>query len=352
MDIGRVVFGRIGDGRAAHLYTLVNANGVEAKITNFGGILVSLKVPDRDGRMDDVVLGYDTLKEYVNDPNYFGCVVGRHANRIAEGRFSIGGVEYSLARNSGGHHLHGGVRGFNKALWVAEATKGGDGAGLSLGYLSREGEEGYPGNLSVHVNYLLTHGDELRIDYKAETDRETLVNLTNHSYFNLAGAGSGDVLGHVLTVHAETFTPVDAGLIPTGELRRVEGTPMDFRKPTEIGARIDDDYEQLLFGRGYDHNYALDGGGVPLALAAEVYEPATGRVMRAYTTEPGVQLYTGNHLGNVLGKGGRAYGRRGGLCLEAQRFPDSPNKPGFPSTALRAGETYRQTTVYAFSVKH
>jgi len=202
------------------------------------------------------------------------------------------------------------------------------------------------------VNYLLTDGDELRIDYKAETDRETIVNLTNHSYFNLAGTGAGDVLGHVLTVHAEKFTPVDAGLIPTGELRRVEGTPMDFRKPTEIGARIDDDYEQLLFGRGYDHNYALDGGGGPLALAAEVYEPATGRVMRAHTTEPGVQLYTGNHLGNVLGKGGRVYGRRGGLCLEAQHFPDSPNKPSFPSTALRADETYRQTTVYEFSVKH
>jgi aldose 1-epimerase len=349
MDVGKRVFGTLGDGRPVHIYTLINSNGVEARITNYGGALVSLRVPDRHGRMGDVVLGYDTLEEYIGDENYFGCIVGRYANRIAGGRFSLNGVEYRLARNDGVNHLHGGVKGFNKVLWEARETEREDGVGLSLAYLSRHGEEGYPGDLSVRVLYLLTDEDELRIEYAAATDRDTVVNLTHHSYFNLAGAR--DVLGHALTIYADHFTPVDETLIPTGELRPIEGTPMDFTEVKAIGADIDADYEQLHFGKGYDHNWVLNEGGEPLAPAARVYEPATGRAMEVHTTEPGFQLYTGNHLDGVAGKGGRTYGPRSGLCLEAQHFPDSPNRPEFPSTILRAGETYTQTTIYRFLVR-
>ena len=351
MGVEKSVFGTLGDGRPVHIYTLTNSNGVEARITNYGGALVSLRVPDRHGNMGDIVLGYDTLEEYIGDSNYFGCIVGRYANRIAGGRFSLNSVEFRLARNDGSNHLHGGVRGFNKALWDARETEREESSGLSLSYFSRDGEEGYPGDLSVRVLYLLTDKDELRIEYSARANGDTVVNLTHHSYLNLAGAGSENVLGHVILIDADQFTPVDRGLIPTGELRSVKGTPMDFTEPFEIGARIRQDEEQLAFGRGYDHNWALNKGDGPLGLAARVHESTAGRVMELYTTEPGVQFYTGNHLEGVVGKAGRVYGRHGGFCLEAQHFPDSPNRPEFPSTILRVGETYTQTTVYSFLVR-
>ena len=351
MGIEKESFGVTNDGAPVHLYTLTNANGVEARITNYGGIVVSLKVPDRDGALDDVVLGYDSLREYIDDDNYFGCIVGRYANRIAGGRFSLSGIEYVLAQNDGGNHLHGGEPGFNKVPWDAEEIGEKNAVCLRLAYASGDGEEGYPGNLSVRVDYLLTNGNELRIEYAAETDRDTVVNLSHHSYFNLAGAGSGDVLGHFVTINADRFTPVDRVLIPTGELKNVRGTPMDFPEPEEIGARIRQDDEQLVFGRGYDHNWVLNKGDDPLGLAARVHEPTTGRIMEVSTTEPGVQFYTGNHLDGVVGKAGRVYGRHGGFCLEAQHFPDSPNEPRFPSTVLRAGDRYSQTTVYRFSTE-
>jgi aldose 1-epimerase len=351
MGIEKKPFGVTKDGAPVHLFTLTNANGVEARITNYGGIVVSLRVPDRDGALDDIVLGHDTLGEYIDDDNYFGCIVGRYANRIVGGRFSLNGVEHVLARNDGVNHLHGGETGFNKGPWEAEEVREANAVGLELAYASGDGEEGYPGNLFVRVVYLLTNENELRIEYAAATDRDTVVNLSHHSYFNLAGAGSGDVLGHVIMIDADRFTPVDRGLIPTGELRGVRGTPMDFTEPVEIGARIGQDDEQLAFGGGYDHNWALNKGDGPLGLAARVYEPTAGRVMELYTTEPGVQFFTGNHLEGVVGKAGRVYGRHGGFCLEAQRFPDSPNKPQFPSTVLRAGDRYTQTTFYRFSME-
>jgi aldose 1-epimerase len=350
MKIERRVFGEIGDERIAHLYTLTNDHGTEAKITNYGGIVVALRVPDRDGEMGDVVLGYDTLEEYVDDDCYFGCVVGRYANRIANGRFVLNGREYALAKNDGENHLHGGEKGFNKVLWDAKEVEQTDRVGLVLSYICKDGEEGYPGNLSVRLVYILTNEDELRIGYTATTDGDTVVNLSHHSYFNLAGNGTGDILGHSLMIDAEMFTPIREGLIPTGELRKVAGTPLDFREPTEIGSRMESDHEQLGLGRGYDHNYVLNIRDGSLALAARVCEPLTGRVMKVYTTEPGIQFYSGNSLENVAGKGGSVYRRHGGLCLEAQHFPDSPNKPGFPSTVLSPGETYSQTTVYRFSV--
>ena len=351
MKIEKQAFGEMEDGRLAHLYTLNNDKKVEARITNFGGIVVSLKAPDRDGVMDDIVLGYDTLEEYLKDVYYFGCIVGRYANRIAKGRFSLHGIEYVLAQNSDRHHLHGGYRGFNKVLWDAVGIEGGDGVGLALTYLSRDGEEGFPGNMAVRVLYFLTNDDELRIEYTATTDRDTVVNLTHHSYFNLASANVGDILGHVLMIDADRFTPVDSSLIPIGELKKVKGTPLDFTKPTEIGARIDLDYEQLRFGGGYDHNWVLNKDVGSLSLASTVYEPTTGRYMEVYTTEPGVQFYSGNYLVGVIGKGGRVYNRRGGFCLETQHFPDSPNQTRFPSTVLEAGDTYTQTTIYRFSTR-
>ena len=352
MTITKEVFGKTGDGTEVYLYTLANANGCEAKITNYGGIVVSLKVPDRTGKPGDVVLGYDTLEEYIGNNPYFGCIVGRYGNRIGKGKFTLNGMEYTLAQNNGENHLHGGITGFDKAVWQAREFESEDGAALELTYLSRDGEEGYPGNLSVTVIYLLTNEDELKIDYIAATDKNTVINLIHHSYFNLAGAGSGDILDHEMMINADRFTPVDSGLIPTGELRSVKGTPMDFTSPTVIGARIDQDYEQLRFGGGYDHNWILNSSDGSLALAARVYDPATGRVMEVLTTEPGIQFYSGNFLdGTNIGKGGKAYNHRNGFCLETQHFPDSPNKPDFPSTVLKPGETYKQTTVYRFSVK-
>jgi len=352
MKIERRFFGKTGEGNPAYLYTLVNNLDVEAKVTNYGGIVVSLVVPDREGKTGDIVLGYDALDKYLEDDSYFGCIVGRYANRIADGRFTLNGAEYSLSLNDGNNHLHGGIRGFNKVPWAAEEVKGKDYVGLKLTYLSRDGEEGYPGNLSVQVTYSLTDGNELRMDYLASTDRDTVVNLSNHSYFNLAGAGVGDVLGHILTINADRFTPVNENLIPTGELKSAKGTPLDFTRPTAIGARIDHEYEQLKFGGGYDHNYVLNNCDGLLALAARVYEPTTGRAMDVSTTELGIQLYTGNFLdGSKIGKRKIRYGRRCGFCLEAQHFPDSPNQPCFPSTVLKAGGIYKQTTIYRFDTK-
>ncbi len=340
-------WGETPEGQGIQLYSIVNGRGAEAQITNYGGIVVSLKVPDRDGRLDDVVLGYDTLPEYVDDLSYFGCIVGRYANRIAGGRFTLNGVGYTLTANERWNHLHGGIKGFSKVVWDARTVERGGSAGVMLSYLSWDGEEGYPGNLMANVAYLLTEDDELRIEYEATTDRDTVVNLSHHSYFNLAGGG--DVLDHELTMHADRFTPVDGELIPTGEFRGVEGTPMDFTAPTAIGERIEADYEQLELAGGYDQNWVLNRVGPGLSLAARVHHPGTGRTMEMSTTEPGVQFYSGNQLPtSITGRMGSQYGPRHGFCLEAQHFPDSPNRPEFPSTVLREGETYRQTTVYRF----
>ena len=344
-------FGTTSDGEPVSLYVLANQSGMQVSIINFGGIIVSIKVPDRKGKLADVVLGYDMLDGYLNDQNFFGALIGRYGNRIAHGQFSIDGKVYTLAKNNGENSLHGGLKGFNKALWDAREVHRKDGPAIELTYTSKDGEEGYPGNLAVTVVYTLTNTNELKIDYSAATDKKTVVNLTNHSYFNLAG--SGDILKHVLMVNADKFTPVDAGLIPTGELRNVEGTPLDFRHPTPIGARIEEKDQQLQFGKGYDHNFVLDKEGKDvLTLAAKVTEPSTGRVLEVWTTEPGLQFYSGNFLdGTVHGKGGRVYGHRSGFCLETQHFPDSPNHANFPSTLLEPGKRYQTETIYKFSTQ-
>jgi aldose 1-epimerase len=352
MRVSREVFGKMPDGRVVEAFDLRNEHGMKARIITYGGIVVSLEVPDRQGNFADVVLGYNSLEQYLKDSPYFGAIVGRYGNRIANARFVLDGVEYRLAANDGPNHLHGGLKGFDKVVWQGEPIREKDAVGVRLTYLSPDGEEGYPGNLHATVTYRLTNRNELRIDYEATTDKPTIVNLTHHSYFNLAGEGRGDILGHLLQIYADRFTPVDAGLIPTGELRSVEGTPFDFRQPTAIGQRIDWDDEQLRNGRGYDHNFVLNSGGGTLALAATVFEPTTGRAMEVLTTEPGLQFYSGNFLdGHHVGKSGEPYGHRSGFCLEAQHFPDSPNKPHFPSVVLRPGEVYRQTTIYRFSVR-
>lgn len=349
-------FGQLPDGRAVTLYSLVNQSGMRADITNYGAVIVRLFTPDRAGRIEDVVLGYDSLDAYLKVTSYFGAVVGRYGNRIAGGRFTLDGETYQLATNSksGGvpTHLHGGKTGFNKVLWAATPSLEAGTPTLRLRYLSKEGEEGYPGNLEVTVVYRLGDDNSLKIEYQATTDRPTPVNLTQHSYFNLQGEGRGDILGHVLTLHASHVLPVDAKLIPTGELAPVAGTPFDFTTPHPIGARIDADHEQIRFGRGYDHNWVLDDRSGRLALAAEVFEPVSGRTMEVWTEEPGLQFYSGNAMsGKNIGKSGRSYPRYGGFCLETQHYPDSPNQPAFPNTILRPGETYRTTTVYTFSAR-
>lgn len=343
-------FGKAESGEEVELYTLANSKGMEAAITTYGARVVSLKVPDRSGKAADVVLGFDALDGYQQRNPYFGAIVGRYGNRIAKGHFTLNGVEYTLARNNGENHLHGGLVGFDKVVWKAREVSASGGQGLELSYRSKDGEEGYPGNLSVTVTYTLTDASELRIDYAATTDKDTVLNLTNHSYFNLAGAGDGDVLGHQVTINADRYTPVDAGLIPTGELRSVEGTPFDFRQPHAIGERINGDDEQLKVGKGYDHNFAINGEAGTLRPAARVVEPRSGRVMDVLTTQPGMQFYTGNYLdGTLKGKGGKTYGQRYGFCMETQHFPDSPNQPSFPAVVLKPGEQYRTTTVYRFS---
>ena len=341
-------FGKLADGQEADLYVLTNKNGVEAAITNYGGTLVSLKAPDRSGKVEDIVLGYDSVDGYAEGKAFLGATIGRYGNRIAHGKFALNGITYTLARNDGENHLHGGLKGFNKVLWTAKSSSKDHAQSLQLNYLSKDGEEGYPGNLSVEVVYTLTDDNELKIDYSATTDKDTVVNLTNHSYFNLAGAGSGDILQHQLLLNADRFTPVDAGLIPTGELRNVKGTPFDFTAATAIGDRIDQEDEQLKLGKGYDHNWVLIGKST--GAAAQLYEPKSGRLLEVFTTEPGIQFYSGNFLdGSIHGKGGKVYNHRSGLCLETQHYPDSPNKPDFPSTMLKAGGHYRSSTTFKFT---
>jgi aldose 1-epimerase len=344
-------FGKMPDGTPVEIYTLSDST-FEARITTYGGVVVSMKTPDRNGKVDDVVLGFDDLDGYVanfNGPSnaFFGAIIGRYANRIAHGSFTLDGQKYSLPRNNGDNTLHSGPHGFNNVVWKAKAIDD----GVELSYLSKDGEAGFPGNLSATVRYTLVKG-ELKIEYWATTDKDTVVNLTNHSYFNLAGAGNGDILNNQLVLNASRFTPVDAGLIPTGELKPVESTPFDFRKATAVGARINADNEQIKLGRGYDHNWVLDGKNGKLEEAAEVYEPKSGRVLKVLTDQPGVQFYTGNFLdGAVKGKGGKPYVQHGALCLETQHFPDSPNHPAFPTTELKPGGRYHTVTVYSFSAR-
>jgi aldose 1-epimerase len=347
MSITKESFGQTPDGQEITLYTLTNPNGIKAKIMNYGATLVSLETPDRNGDLADITLGFDTFDGYLTDHPYFGVIVGRYANRIGKGRFVLDGVEYKLATNNGPNHLHGGIKGFDKVVWKVNEVKANDNiAAVKLSYLSKDGEEGYPGNLTCSVTYTLTKDNELRIDYEAKTDKTTVINMTNHAYWNLAGQGNGDILGHELMINADKYTPVDEGLIPTGEIKNVKGSPMDFTKPMVIGSRID------KVKGGYDHNYVLNSGGGKLALAARVYEPTTGRVMEVETTEPGIQFYSGNFLdGSITGKSGKVYKKHYGFCLETQHFPDSPNKPNFPSVVLKPGEKYTTETIYKFSTK-
>jgi len=345
-------FGQLADGTEVALYTLVNDQGMKATLTNYGGTIVSLHTPDREGNLADVVLGFDTLDEYVDHSPFFGCLVGRFGNRIANARFTLDGVEYVLAQNDGQNHLHGGIAGFDKKLWGATAVERPDGPALKLTYTSPDGEEGYPGTLSVLVVYTLTDDDALKIEYVATTDQTTVVNLTNHSYFNLSAGATDTILDHEMLLFCDRCTPVDGTLIPTGELRSVAATALDFRTSTRIGDRIEADDEQIQYGGGYDHNWIVNGPAGTLRPAARVYEPTSGRVMEVLTTEPAIQFYAGNMMPpSMLGKGGRTYVRRGGLCLETQHYPDSPNQPEFPSTTLKPGETYRTTTIYKFSAQ-
>jgi aldose 1-epimerase len=344
-------FGKLPDGTPIELYTLRNSHGMEATIMTYGGIVTSLKVPDKNGKFDDVVLGYDNLDGYLKSSPYFGALIGRYGNRIAKGKFSLDGVEYTLATNNTPNALHGGLKGFDKVVWTARPLPTANGPSLILTYVSRNGEEGYPGNLLVTAVYSLTENNALRIDFNATTDQKTVVNLTHHSYFNLAGGG--DILGHVVYINADRFTPVDSTLIPTGELRPVAGTPFDFRTPTAIGARVGDtNNEQIVFGGGYDHNWVLNKQTNDLSLAASIYEPTTGRTMEVWGTSPGLQFYSGNFLdGTLTGKGGKVYQFRNGFCFEPQHYPDSPNHPAFPTTELKPGEVYENTIIYKFGVK-
>ncbi len=349
----RAPFGQLPDGTSVEVFTLTNPRGMEVRTIPYGAIIVSIKVPDRDGHLEDVTLGFDRLDGYAKTHPFFGAVVGRYGNRIANGRFSLDGTTYQLATNDGPNHLHGGVKGFDKRLWNAEPFARDDNSGVIYTMSSPDRDEGYPGTLRVRVTYTLTSANELTVDYEATTDRPTPVNLTQHSYFNLAGEGRSDILDHRLTIDADRFTPVDKTLIPTGELAPVDGTPFDFRQPTAIGRRINADHEQLRFGRGYDHNWVLTRSGAGLAHAARLEDPATGRTLDVSTTEPGMQFYSGNFLdGTITGKSGHVYRHRYGLCLETQHFPDSPNHANFPSSILRPGERYQSKTVFAFGISN
>ncbi|SRR5712692_5023500 len=349
--LSRTSFGTMPDGRAVEIFTLTNPAGLEVRTMPYGAIIVSVRAPDRNGRVGDVVFGFDTLDGYLTRSRYFGCVVGRYGNRIAKGRFTLDGRTYTLATNNGPNHLHGGVRGFDKQLWRAEPFERDGTVGVVYRLTSPDGDEGYPGTLEARVTYTLRPSNEIVVEYEATTDKPTVVNPTQHSYFNLGGEGSGDILGHEVTIDADRFTPVDDTLIPTGELAPVGGTPFDFRKPTAVGARIGAEDPQLANGKGYDHNWVLNRSGGGLVRAVRVSDPQSGRTLDVSTTEPGVQFYSGNFLdGTIAGKSGHVYQRRSGLCLETQHFPDSPNHPNFPSTVLRPGERFQSTTVFAFGV--
>jgi len=350
-SISKEPFGTAPDGQAVEIYTLRNNKGAEARIMTYGGILVSLKVPDKNGQLGDVVLGYDNLDSYVKNNPYFGALIGRYGNRIARGHFTLDGTTYTLATNNYPNALHGGIKGFDKQVWTATSRESADGPQLVLKYLSKDGEEGYPGNLDVTATYTLMQDNGLRLQYKATTDKDTVLNLTQHSYWNLAG--KGDILNHVVMIPADRFTPVDVTLIPTGELKLVEGTPFDFRTPTAIGARIGQDDEQLKFGGGYDHNWVVNKPIGKLGLLARVTDPESGRVMEVLSTDNGLQFYSGNFLdGTITGKGGWVYQHRAAFCMEPQHYPDSPNHPEFPTTELKPGQVYHNTIIYRFSVEH
>ncbi|MGE0077850.1 MAG: aldose epimerase family protein [Bacteroidales bacterium] len=345
-------FGTMPNGQNSLIYTLVNKHGFKARITDYGAKLVSLEVPDRNGNLADVILGYETLDQYIKGDQYFGATVGRYANRIAKGKFSLDGKEYQLALNNGVNHLHGGPLGYQSLIWKSEIIEQNEYPSLKFTLKSPDGDEGYPGNLNIEVIYTWDNDNTLRIDYTATTDQTTIVNLTHHSLFNLKGAGNGNILDHVLTINANAFTPVDSTLIPTGEIRPVAGTPLDFTTPQVIGERINSDYEQIVKGKGYDHNWVINKDKEGLQLAAELYEPVSGRTMKVLTTEPGIQFYSGNFLdGSQIGKGNLPYNFREGVALETQHYPDSPNHPEFPSVVLTKGEVYKQTTEYKFFTK-
>jgi len=354
--VTKASFGKTPDGHAVEIYTLRNAQGAEARIMTYGGIVQSLSVPDKNGKFADVVLGFDNLDGYVNPTYlkgcpYFGALIGRYGNRIGAAKFSLASKSYTLAGNNGGNSLHGGLKGFDKVIWTAvKAGVSTAGAELQLHYLSKAGEEGFPGNLDVTAIYTLTADDELKLEFTAKTDQPTVCNLTHHSYFNLAGQGNGDILGHLVYINSDKTTPVDAGLITTGDFADVTGTPFDFRKPTTIGARINDANPILQYGPGYDHNWVINKPLGKFGLQARVEEPTTGRVMEVWSDEPGLQFYAGNFLdGTLTGKGGKIYQRRTGFCMEPQHYPDSPNKPQFPTTELKPGQTYHNVIVYKFS---
>jgi aldose 1-epimerase len=345
---------RTPDGQLVERIVLRNRAGIEMTVLTYGGVISTLRTPDRTGAFDDIVLGFDALAGYLQEKNpYFGCLIGRYGNRIAKGRFALDGQTYTLATNNGPNHLHGGVKGWDKVVWTAsEPFQNASGAGVTLRYTSADGEEGYPGAVRAEVTYTLNDQNQIIVDYKATTDKPTILNLTQHSYFNLAGAKAEDIVGHELQLNADRYTPVDATLIPTGELAPVAGTPLDFRTSTGIGARINDGHEQVRHGLGYDHNFVLNRQGDGLSLAARVFEPLSGRTMEITTTEPGIQFYSGNFLdGTLTGKGGRVYKHRSGFCLETQHYPDSPNHANFPSTVLRPGQEYRSQTVFTFGAR-
>ena len=349
-SVDKTPFGNTHDGKAVDLYTLTNDRGASVKFIAYGGIITAINVPDRWGKLDNIVLGFKELADYESKNPYFGALIGRYGNRIGGAKFTLDGTPYQLAANNGPNSLHGGMKGFDKVVWAVEPQSDGSGAAARLSYTSKDGEEGYPGTLTVQVVYTLTNDNELRIDYEATTDKPTAANLTSHSYFNLAGEGTGGIGDHILTINADRYTPVDATLIPTGELASVAGTPFDFRQGAPIGARIRSNAPQMVYGRGYDHNFVLNRSGDGLSLAARVYEPRSGRIMEISTTEPGVQFYSGNFLDSTLvGPTGQQYRQTDGFCLETQHFPDSPNRPSFPATVLRPGETLKSTTIHKFS---
>lgn len=351
LSIIKETFGKLRSGEIADIYTLTNNNGMKIKITNFGGALTELWIPDKYGKMEDVTLGYSSPEGYEKDDCFLGFIIGRYANRIGNAKFTLGGVEYMLTPNNGPNLLHGGKGGFNTVLWEAEGIQTEDNVSVILTYLSKDGDQGFPGNLTATVKYTLTNDNEIQIDYSAVSDKITIVNLTSHAYFNLSGQGSGDILKHEVFINANAFTPTDDTAIPTGEMRSVEGTPFDFTKPKRIGEHINAEEEQIILGRGYDHNWVLNKTADEMSLAVRAFDPVSGRVLEVMTTEPGVQFYSGNFLdGSIVGKDYKRYEKRSGFCLETQHFPDSPNKPEFPSTELKVGETYSSKTIYKFSI--